>query len=225
MYNKESHDTIDERTFVFQDKDYTILHWFSRTAFTGRAGNFCFQNKKPARQQDGVDEAKQKAENNRSRRKQEAERKTGTDRSTKPAPEAEKNRNRRKQESERKTGTDRSTKPALEAENNRRRKQNGGAENRHRQKHEPGARSGKSRSGNKKRSGKPACRRYKTRKRAILKAMCKTGALNFEKQPGITPYDRARRKTAKKPRPKQNETDRSGQKTAKGPKTKPQFHR
>ena len=46
MYNKESHDTIDERTFVFQDKDYTILHWFSRTAVTGRAGNFCFRGRK-----------------------------------------------------------------------------------------------------------------------------------------------------------------------------------
>lgn len=128
MYNKESHDTIDERTFVFQDKDYTILHWFSRTAVTGRAGNFCFQNKKPAGQQDGADEAKQKAGNNRSRRKQEAERKTGAAALQNP-------------------------------------------------------------------------------KGAILKAMRKTGALNFQKQPGITPYDRARRKTAKKPRPKQAETD------------------
>lgn len=162
MYNKESHDTIDERTFVFQDKDYTILHWFSRTAFTGRAGNFCFQNKKPARQQDGADEAKQKAGNKRSRRKQEAERK-----------------------------------PAQTETRNRCSK---------RKKPEPPE--------TKRRSGKTAQTKAKTGaaalqnpKGAILKAMRKTGALNFQKQPGITPYDRARRKTAKKPRPKQAETD------------------
>ena len=95
----------------------------------------------------------------------------------------------------------------------RKRETNGAAgnkkrsENRHRQKHETGASA------------------LQNPKGAILKAMRKTGAFNFQKQLGITPYDRARRKTAKKPRPKQNETDRSGQKTAKGPKTKPQFHR
>lgn len=85
MYNKESHDTIDERTFVFQDKDYTILHWFSRTAVTGRAGNFCFLNKKPAGQQDGAEEVKQKAEKAGAAGNKTAERKNDTDRSTKPA--------------------------------------------------------------------------------------------------------------------------------------------
>ena len=47
----------------------------------------------------------------------------------------------------------------------------------------------------------------------------------YQTLPLSTPYDRARRKTAKKPRPKQAEIDRSRQKTAKPPKTKPQFHR
>lgn len=140
MYNKESHDTIDERTFVFQDKDYTILHWFSRTAVTGRAGNFCFQNKKPARQQDGVDEAKQKAEKAGAENKKQSGKTAQTEaksrcskrkkngdgnkkRSGKTAQTKARNRRSKRKTTgdgnktaEWKTGTDRSTKPVLEAE-------------------------------------------------------------------------------------------------------------
>lgn len=130
-------------------------------------------------------------------------------------------RHRQKQ----KAGARRGKKPETETRS--------GAEKRHRQKHETGARSGKqleteTRSGAENRhrqKHETGASALQNPKGAILKAMRKTGALNFQKQPGITPYDRARRKTAKKPRPKQAEIDRSGQKTAKTPKTKPQFHR
>ena len=53
-----------------------------------------------------------------------------------------KNRSR-KQEAERKTGTDRSKKPVLEEEKKPETETRSGAEKRHRQKHETGARSGK----------------------------------------------------------------------------------
>ena len=79
MYNKESHDTIDERTFVFQDKDYTILHWFSRTAVTGRAGNFYFRGRKsdPKKTEPTRQSSKRKRIGAAGNKK--AERKHGTD--------------------------------------------------------------------------------------------------------------------------------------------------